>query len=229
MTETSGRLGALASDDPEQVAAAVAAIRALPDALQGPPPAALIAALLHLGRRPQTPLYELARDWERGALGEALWDAFQAAATPGEREQAAWLLKQLASPSRWQEIADVAASSAEPLQVRIFLLQALDWLAFGGGPGWAELRPWIDRAWHDESPAIRECALGIVMSLPHSDEAEPLVREALDDPEPTVVLTALNAVAQGLVEVERSVLERLTQSTHQSIRDRARGLLAYDR
>lgn len=216
----------LGSDDPEEVAAAVAAIRALPGGLEGPPPAALIAALLQLDRRPQTPLYALARDWERGPLGEALWDAFRVAAAAGEREQAAWLQKQLAAPSRWREIADAAAASAEPVQVRIFLIQALDWLVFGAGIGWGELRPWLDRYRRDALPAIREAALGIVMSLPRSDEARPLVREALDDPEPAVVLTALNAVAQGVVDVERSVLERLARSAPAPVRDRARDLLA---
>src|SRR5438105_1846618 len=126
MSERDTLLTALAGGD----RTAEEALLARPDWLAGPPPPALLSALRALEYETQTGLFAVAREWERAPLGHALLSAFHESHDDEERQRLAWLLKSFAAPDDAGALTQLAMDETLPLQLRIYFVQALDWLAF---------------------------------------------------------------------------------------------------
>jgi hypothetical protein len=202
----------------------VAAIRARPEWMQGEPPVSLICGLEAHPFDAERPLFRLARDWERGPMARALWRALKKADTARARAELAWLLKEIPGKDVWALIAEAASDPEESLQVRVFLLDALDRLAFGGAVGWNELGPVIERCRGDSQPAIRERAPGMLMSLPRSDAGTETLLSMLGDEHPSVLTAALQALHSLGVRSDDERLLGLASHPRESIRSRARRL-----
>ncbi len=211
--------------DPETARDAVDMLREHPEWLKGPPPAELIGALAHVDYDAEGAVFELARAWEREELCVALIASLKAETNARLREHGAWLLKHLGSPAAWKAIAELAASEKEPLMVRRWLLEALDRLAAGRSIGWKELGETVTSIAKHPDPALRDGAVGVLMSLERSDEKRGLLLDILQNDDDEVVLaSAVHALASVLpVQLDKAVVERLlghpSQRVQRSVSD----------
>lgn len=202
-------LAALADGDGARDAAV--ALRAHPEWLRGIPPTALVAALASVDYDVDHPVFELARAWEREPMCHALIAAVRSTDDERLREHGAWLLKHLAAPSAWAAIADLARSDAEPVQVRRWLLEALDRLAASRAIGWDELGGLVEALAADPDPNVREGVVGVLRSLERSEKKRDILLGVLrrDDDE-VVIASAVHALSSVLpLELDPSVVERL--------------------
>ncbi|MBX3187134.1 MAG: hypothetical protein KF819_08970 [Labilithrix sp.] len=197
--------------DPDAAEAAAAALRERPKWLRSVPPPALTAALAAVDYDAEGPVFELARAWDREPLCHALIAALRGEQEPRLREHGAWLLKHLAAPSAWKAIAELARSEEEPLQLRRWLLEALDRLAAGRAIGWRELGDLVTAVAKHADPTLRDGVVGILVSLDRSDEKRRLLLDILrDDDDEVVIASAVNALASVLpIELDPAVVERL--------------------
>lgn len=204
---------------------AVVAIRRHPEWLTGKPSEQLIRALQGLNYDAEGPVFALARDWERGPMAEALWEAFDQMKSPAAREHAAWLVKGIPGGVVWARVARAACDPSESPQVRVFLFDSLDRLAFSRVIGWPELRGVIDAVRRDPEPAIRERAAGIIMSLPESDEGIALLLLMLKEENVSVLAAVLQALDSLGVRSDAERLQELARNPTEGIRRRAKRIL----
>jgi hypothetical protein len=134
-------------------------------------------------------------------------------------------LKHLAAPSSWKAIADLARSDEEPVQLRRWLLEALDRLAAGRAIGWRELGDVVSAVARHSDASLRDGVVGILVSLDRSDEKRRLLLEILraDDDE-IVLASAVNALASVLpMELDPGLVDRLlshpSPRVQRSVRD----------
>jgi HEAT repeats len=168
---------------------ALAGLRALPDGMTGEPPAELVEQLL-ASMEPESPYHRIALEWEREPMGEALWKALQQDHPPETRRTAAWLVKRFPSKTNAAEIAEGASRADEDVQVRLWLVGALDLLAFGGKIAWNDLKPVFERLLEDPEAVIRESAAGALGSFPPTEEIVRLLSIRTADPCAEVAETA---------------------------------------
>ena len=205
---------------------AVATIRSHPEWMRGEPPAALTRALRALTYDAERPLLDLARDWERGPLVEALWRELEGAETPAGRAHVAWLIKALPGKEVWERAARAGTNPEEALPVRVFLLDALDRLAFANAIGWHDLKTVIELCRTDSQPVIRERVPGMLMSLPVSHEGTEVLLSMLEDEQTSVMTAALQALESLGVRTADPRLARITAPPNESIRGRAKRIAA---
>lgn len=197
--------------DPEAAREAAAELKRHPEWLRGVPPLALTAALQSVDYDADRPVFDLARVWEREPLCHALLASLRSEPEARLREHGAWLLKHLAAPSSWKAIADLARSEDEAIQLRRWLLEALDRLAAGRAIGWRELGDVITTVAKHPDPSLRDGVVGILASLDRSDEKRRLLLEILrDDDDEVVLASAVNALASVLpMHLDPAVMDRL--------------------
>jgi hypothetical protein len=211
--------------DPDQVDEAAAELRQHPEWLRSMPPPTLVAALASVDYDADNSVFELARAWDREPLCHALIASLRSESEPRLREHSAWLLKHLAAPSSWKAIADLARSDEEPVQLRRWLLEALDRLAAGRAIGWRELGDVVSMVARHSDASLRDGVVGILVSLDRSDEKRRLLLEILraDDDE-IVLASAVNALASVLpMELDPGLVDRLlshpSPRVQRSVRD----------
>lgn len=207
----------------DAIAAAAAANELLeqPEWTLGSPPDTLIQALRRasLTYDAESAVFELGRVWERAPLSRALMAAFKGEQDPRARTCAAWLLKQLSSPTVWRDMAATALSYDEGPQTRRWLLEGLDRLAFVGDVGWDELRELVYALRQNSEPHIRDGVVGILMSLPPSDEKTRLLLDMLRDFDASVLASALSALSNRHQSFAGADLTRLRAlSRHPDLR-----------
>jgi len=211
--------------DPAQAAEAAYELKLHADWLRSVPPPTFTAALQAVDYNVDRPVFELARQWDRDPLCHALITALRAEPDTRLREHAAWLLKHLASPSSWKAIADLARSEDEAVQLRRWLLEALDRLAAGRAIGWRELGDVVTAVAKHPDPSLRDGVVGILVSLDRSEEKRRLLLEILrSDDDEVVLASAVNALAGALpMELDPSLVERLlghpSARVQRSVRD----------
>jgi len=211
--------------DPAQAADAAYELKLHADWLRSMPPTTFTAALQGVDYNADRPVFELARLWEREPLCHALIGALRAETDPRLREHAAWLLKHLASPSSWKAIADLARSEDEGVQLRRWLLEALDRLAAGRAIGWRELGDVVTTVAKHADPSLRDGVVGILVSLDRSDEKRRLLLDILrTDDDEVVLASAVNALGGALpMELDPGLVERLlghpSPRVQRSVRD----------
>ncbi len=211
--------------DPAQAAEAAYELKLHADWLRSVPPTTFTAALQAVDYNADRPVFELARQWDRDPLCHALITALRAEPDTRLREHAAWLLKHLASPSSWKAIADLARSEDEAVQLRRWLLEALDRLAAGRAIGWRELGDVVTAIAKHPDPSLRDGVVGILVSLDRSEEKRRLLLEILrSDDDEVVLASAVNALAGALpMELDPSLVERLlghpSARVQRSVRD----------
>ena len=197
--------------DPDHAEAAAAELRTHPEWLRSVPPPALVAALSSIDYDAEGSIFDLARAWDREPLCHSLIAALRSESDMRGREHSAWLLKHLAAPSSWKAIADLARSDDEPVQLRRWLLEALDRLAAGRAIGWRELGDVVTEVARHPDASLRDGVVGILVSLDRSDEKRLLLLDILraDDDE-VVLASAVNALANVLpMELDPGLVERL--------------------
>ena len=211
--------------DPMRAATAAAELKQHPDWLTSVPPPALVHALQTVDYDADRPVFDLARQWEREPLCHALIASLRGEPEARLREHAAWLLKHLAAPSSWKAIADLARSEDEGIQLRRWLLEALDRLAAGRGIGWRELGDVVTLMSKHSDASLRDGVVGILVALDRSDEKRRLLLDILraDDDE-VVLASAVDALAGALpVELDPNLVERLlghpSARVQRSVRD----------
>ena len=211
--------------DPAQAAEAAYELKLHADWLRSVPPPTFTAALQAVDYNVDRPVFELARQWDRDPLCHALITALRAEPDTRLREHAAWLLKHLASPSSWKAIADLARSEDEAVQLRRWLLEALDRLAAGRAIGWRELGDVVTAVAKHPDPSLRDGVVGILVSLDRSEEKRRLLLEILrSDDDEVVLASAVNALAGALpMELDPGLVERLlghpSARVQRSVRD----------
>ena len=211
--------------DPERAADAALELKQHPDWLSGVPPKTLVAALQSVDYDADRPVFDLARAWAREPLCHALITSLRSEPEARLREHAAWLLKHFAAPSSWKSIADLARSDDEGVQLRRWMLEALDRLAAGRAIGWSELGDVITTVSKHPDAALRDGVVGILVSLDRSEEKRRLLLEILRVDEDEVVLaSAVNALASVLpMQLDPAVVERLlghpSSRVQRSVRD----------
>jgi hypothetical protein len=211
--------------DPAQAAEAAYELKLHADWLRSMPPPTFTAALQAVDYNADRPVFELARQWDRDPLCHALVAALRAEPDARLREHAAWLLKHLASPSSWKAIADLARSEDEGVQLRRWLLEALDRLAAGRAIGWRELGEVVTTVAKHPDPSLRDGVVGILVSLDRSDDKRRLLLDILrSDDDEVVLASAVNALAGALpMELDPGLVERLlghpSPRVQRSVRD----------
>ena len=211
--------------DPDHAEAAAAELRSHPEWLRSVPPPALVAALASVDYDVEGGVFDLARAWDREPLCHALIASMRAENDARAREHSAWLLKHFAAPSSWKAIADLARSDAEPMQLRRWLLEALDRLAAGRAIGWRELGDVVTSVSRHPDASLRDGVVGILVSLDRSDEKRRLLLDILrDDDDEVVLASAVNALASVLpMELDPGLVERLlghpSPRVQRSVRD----------
>jgi predicted nucleic acid-binding Zn-ribbon protein len=211
--------------DPDHAEAAAAELRSHPEWLRSVPPPALVAALASVDYDVEGAVFDLARAWDREPLCHSLIASMRAENDARAREHSAWLLKYLAAPSSWKAIADLARSDAEPVQLRRWLLEALDRLAAGRAIGWRELGDVVTAVSRHPSASLRDGVVGILVSLDRSDEKRRLLLDILrDDDDEVVLASAVNALGSVLpMELDPGLVERLlghsSPRVQRSVRD----------
>ena len=197
--------------DPDHGRDAAEELRKHPEWLVGAPPPTFLAALVGIDYDSEAPVFELARAWDRDAICHALVADLQTEEEARLREHTAWLLKHLAVPSACKALADIAKSDKEPVQLRRWLLEALDRLAAGRSVSWPELGETVTALAHHPDATIRDGVVGILTSLERSDEKGRMLMEILKkDDDEGVLSSAVEALASVLpIELDPSVAERL--------------------
>ncbi|MEA2748425.1 MAG: hypothetical protein QOI41_2568 [Myxococcales bacterium] len=211
--------------DPDFAEAAAAELRTHPEWLRSVPPPALVAALSSVDYDVEGAIFDLARAWDREPLCHSLIASMRSESDVRAREHSAWLLKHLAAPSSWKAIADLARSDDEPVQLRRWLLEALDRLAAGRAIGWRELGDVVTAVARHPDSSLRDGVVGILVSLDRSDEKRRLLLDILraDDDE-IVLASAVNALASVLpMELDPGLVDRLlghpSPRVQRSVRD----------
>ncbi len=211
--------------DPAQAADAAYELKLHADWLRSVPPPTFTAALQAVDYNADRPVFELARQWDRDPLCHALIAALRGEPDPRLREHAAWLLKHLASPSSWKAIADLARNEDEAVQLRRWLLEALDRMAAGRAIGWRELGDVVTAVAKHPDPSLRDGVVGILVSLDRSDDKRRLLLDILrSDDDEVVLASAVNALAGALpMELDPGLVERLlghpSARVQRSVRD----------
>lgn len=185
----------------------------------------LLRALEAVDRVGSGELLAVARTHDRVPLGEALWRSFVDAPDESAREHRAWLLKQLASPTSWAEIARAATGPSLPAQTRRYLVEALDRLAFARDVGWGELGATARALLSEPDAGLREAAVGVVVSLPLASETTALLERACRDEDAQVVLAALNGLEQKRLDVS-VIAAALESDPRPGVQKRAAQILA---
>lgn len=211
--------------DPDHVEEAALELRQHPEWLRSMPPPTLVAALANVDYDADNSIFELARAWDREPLCHALIASLRSESDPRLREHSAWLLKHLAAPSSWKAIADLARSDEEPVQLRRWLLEALDRLAAGRAIGWRELGDVVTTVARHADASLRDGVVGILVSLDRSDEKRRLLLDILrEDDDEVVLASAVNALASVLpMELDPELVDRLlshpSPRVQRSVRD----------
>jgi hypothetical protein len=195
--------------------------------LRGTPPPSLIAALASIDYDAESPTFELARAWEREPLCLALITTLRSEREPQTREHCAWLLKHFAAPPSWKAIADLARSDEDGVQLRRWLLEALDRLAAGRAIGWREVGDVVTAVSRHPDASLRDGVVGILVSLDRSDEKRRLLLEILRaDSDEVVLASAVDALASVLpMELDPTIVERLLGHPSERVQRSVRELI----
>jgi HEAT repeat protein len=186
-------------------------LRAHPEWLVGRPPIELLTALTDLDYDVEAPIFEVARAWERDALARALVAALRDEPDVKLREHGAWLLKHLGSPSVLPALADMVSNEAEPPAVRRWLLEAIERLVASRSIGWREVGDLVTNFLRHSDPSLRDGVIGIIASLPKSEDKRRLLLETLrTDDDEVVLASAVHALTSVLpIELDPALADRL--------------------
>lgn len=197
--------------DPATAAAAAALLLERPDWLHGRPPIELLTALTVLDYDIESPLFELARAWDRDTIARALVAGLRDEPDLKLREHAAWLLKHLSSASALPSLLELVQSDDEPAPVRRWLLEAIERLVASRAAGWDDLGELVVRLVRHPDPALRDGVIGVVASLDRSEEKRRVLLDLLRTDDDEVVLSrAVHALTSALpIELDPAVTDRL--------------------
>jgi hypothetical protein len=218
----------LSEPDEGTVARALEKLRAEPDWLVGTPPAVLMSALGDIDYDTDSPIFEIARMWDRVAMCGALLARVADAGEPRAREHDAWLVQHLGLPSEWEAISTIARNTSDTPQVRRWMLKALERFAAARSIGWSELSPLIGILSIDSDAGVRDAVVDVVAALPKTDEKIRWLTALLraDDNE-IVLASAVNALASILpLDLDPAVIDRLLGHSSRRVQDAVLDLVA---
>jgi hypothetical protein len=190
---------------------ASAKLLARADWLLGRPPVELLMALTHLDYDIESPVFELARAWEREPVCRALIAALRDEPESKLREHGAWLLKHLGAPTAWAALSELVSNESEAPAVRRWLLEAIERLVTNRNVGWTEVGELVGQLIRHSDASLRDGVVGVVAALERSDDKRRVLFDVLrTDDDEVVLASAVQALASILpVELDPSVSERL--------------------
>lgn len=210
--------------DCAHIAAAAESLLNSAASLDGPPPRQLISALIECGPATDQSLLNLARAWSRPEMSRAMLDELRGASTPGQKEQAAWLLKTVLASEQSREAIEQVLDKDEDGQVRRWLLEGLERITFGGGLGWNELTEVVSSLAGEPHPALRAGLASLLTALPWRPENAALLEPLLLDENQEVVSAAVHTLArhrEAAQAVDPEILARLRVHASPIIRESA--------
>lgn len=213
--------------EPNEARNAADALKRAPEWLRGVPTKELLESLSHADFDAERPVFEVARAWEREPLCRAILDMLESERDSRAREHHAWLIKNFAAASMWQDIAALAANDGETTGVRRWLLEALDRLVAGRLIGWDEVGDVVRKMAKNEDATLRDGNIGILMSLDASDAKRDVLLDMLANEDDEVVLTsAIDALAAvPPVELDDELIARLLEHPSDRVQGAAKQLL----
>lgn len=196
-----------------------------PEWLVGEPPPQLSKALEAIAYDSQSPIFQLAREWESVAMSEALLKSFSDGSNEQSKEHNAWLVKHIIGPSQLEAVVRIALSE-EAAGVRRFFIEALDRLTFARQIDWNQTKDIINKLKNDPDSGIREGIVGILMSLKDRKEKLSILTDMLSDSNDFVVASAANAISQMEGKnLDRGLLNDLLCHPSLLVREMARNIL----
>jgi hypothetical protein len=179
--------------------------------LVGRPPASLLTALSRLDYDVESPIFELARAWEREPICRAVIGSLRDEPDPKLREHSAWLLKHVGAPGAWTALADLVGSETEPPPVRRWLLEAIARLVAAGSLGWRDVSELVHHCLRHTDSTIRDGVIGVIAELELSNEKRRVLLELLRvEHDEMVLASAVKALTTALpIVLDPAVAERL--------------------
>jgi hypothetical protein len=160
-------------------------------------------------------------------MSRATLDAIRQTTHLGERERLAWLLKTVLAPEHASEAISRILDRAEADEVRLWIVEAVERLIFGGSIGWDQLGGVIAMLAQSPSPALRAKLASVLTALPwratNVQWLEPLLRDA----DPEVVSSAAHTLARhpdATRQLRPLTLEQLRANPNSLIRHAAASL-----
>lgn len=214
-------------DEPDDARNAADALKTATEWLRGPPTKELLETLSHADYDGERPVFEVARAWEREPLCRAIIDALQSERDTRAREHHAWLVKNLAAPSMWKDIATLAANDGEATGVRRWLLEAIDRLVAARHIGWNEVGDLVAKMAKHPDATLRDGNIGILMSLEASDAKRDVLVDLLahEDDELVLVGAIDTLVASGPIDLDDAVIAHLLEHPSDRVQRAAKQLL----
>jgi hypothetical protein len=192
-------------------ATAAATLLGHPEWLRGRPPVVLLEALTGLDYDVETPVFEVARNWDRDSLCRALIAVLRDEPDAKMREHGAWLLKHLGAASALAALADLVSNDDELPAVRRWLLEAIERLVAARAVSWRDIGELVTQLIRHPDPTMRDGLVGIVAALERSDEKRRVLLDLLRTDDDEVVLSsAVHALIGALpISLDPMVAERL--------------------
>ncbi len=219
----------LGAADESVAAQAAEALLSSPDSLSGDPPVELVMAITRPVGLPSAPILNLARAWSRPEMSRATLRALRQATAPRERERLAWLLKTVLAAEHYPEAIERALEPAESPDVRRWLVEAIERLAFARLVGWDELADVVTMLTISSSPTLRAALPSLLMALPWRSTNTRLLEPLLRDSDPGVVSAAAHTLAghpEAVRELDPKLLDLLQRHRNPRIRYGATELAA---
>lgn len=207
-----------------RIAAAAESLLHSGASLDGPPPRQLIAALIENGPAIDEPLLNLARAWSPLEMSRTMLDQLSALQAPHQREQVAWLLKTVLALEHSGEAIDLVLNVHEQPEVRSWLVEGLERMAFAGSLGWDQLEPVISCLAAERDPVLRVRLASLLTALPWRGENVRLLDPLLLDDNHEVVSAAAHTLARrpdAIRSLAPQVLSHLRSHLNLAIRQSA--------
>jgi hypothetical protein len=162
-------------------------------------------------------------------MSRATLDALSQATEPRKRERLAWLLKTVLAREHQSEAIDWILDPAAEAPIRIWILEAIERLAFGRSVGWDQLGGVVATLGKSTDPAFRMALASILMALPWRSSNVEILEPLLNDADPDIVAAAARTLAGHPGDVRRlhpQIIEQLRRHRDPRIRHCAAELTA---
>jgi hypothetical protein len=210
----------LGSMDPDTAADAADSLLTSSAPLQGQPPEQLLHAITSPASLPAASILNLARAWSRTEMSRATLDALSRSTSA--RERLAWLLKTVLAPEHGAEALRVILDPAENVQVRMWMLEAIERLAFGGAVDWEALAPVVAALSESPDPLLRSALPSLLMAPPWRSSNLGTLGALLRDPDPGVIAAAAQVLAghpEAVRQLDPQTLDGLRRHADARVRD----------
>jgi hypothetical protein len=210
----------LGSMDPDVAANAAERLLTSSAPLQGQPPDQLLHAITLHTSLPAASILNLARAWSRTEMSRATLDALSRSTLA--RERLAWLLKTVLAPEHSDEALRVILDPAEDVQVRMWMLEAVERLALGGVIDWEAMAPVVAALSESPDLLLRSALPSLLMALPWRPSNLGILEALLRDTDPGVIAAAAQVLTghpEAVRQLDPQTLDGLRRHAVAGVRD----------